>query len=327
MRSCSGWPSGVWIDGERRTAPDGSSFAWQHWTHTFDFAIVAGEGDWRAAGFPRGAQETAHPLHARQVPATEGALPATLSLMSVEPAEVVLTAAKPAGNPLASGSVIPPAEAITLRVYESTGSAATASIAGARRDSRGLAHRSPGGEGRTGRRRRRTRAGRTGCRGRGDAPAGTRHPHGNRPGNRHGTRAADPHAVLAAQRRPGTGRQPAGERARDADPGEARRRASPVGRHGELQRPSGSRPGRTGAAAGLADRAGSGPGLRPRTGGARENHGRGARVRTRPAGTCSPPGSPTTTVSSSKTRPRSWSVRRRCGTTWSTSGSRPRRSP
>src|SRR5579875_2866646 len=35
MRSCSAWPSGVWIDGERRTAPDGSSFAWQHWSHTF----------------------------------------------------------------------------------------------------------------------------------------------------------------------------------------------------------------------------------------------------------------------------------------------------
>ncbi|MEV5713352.1 NEW3 domain-containing protein [Amycolatopsis mediterranei] len=129
MRSCSGWPSGVWIDGERRTAPDGSSFAWQHWTHTFGFSIVAGEGDWRAAGFPRGAQEAAHPLHARQVPAGEGALPPTLSLIAVEPAEVVLTAAKPAGNPLASGSVIGPSGAITLRVYESTGSPATASIA------------------------------------------------------------------------------------------------------------------------------------------------------------------------------------------------------
>ncbi len=35
FRACSGWPSGVWIDGDRRTAPDGSSFAWQHWSHTF----------------------------------------------------------------------------------------------------------------------------------------------------------------------------------------------------------------------------------------------------------------------------------------------------
>ncbi len=36
MRSCSAWPCGVWIDGDRRTAPDGSSFAWQHWSHTFE---------------------------------------------------------------------------------------------------------------------------------------------------------------------------------------------------------------------------------------------------------------------------------------------------
>ena len=39
LRACSGWPSGVWIDGDRRTAPDGSSFAWQHWSHTFSYAL------------------------------------------------------------------------------------------------------------------------------------------------------------------------------------------------------------------------------------------------------------------------------------------------
>ena len=54
MRSCSGWPSGVWIDEPKRTAPDGSSFSWQHWSHTFEYALVSGgvgEGDWRGAGF------------------------------------------------------------------------------------------------------------------------------------------------------------------------------------------------------------------------------------------------------------------------------------
>ncbi len=44
MRSCSAWPSGVWIDGDKRTAPDGSSFAWQHWSHTFEYALAAGPG-------------------------------------------------------------------------------------------------------------------------------------------------------------------------------------------------------------------------------------------------------------------------------------------
>ncbi|OXM61655.1 glycoside hydrolase family 38 C-terminal domain-containing protein [Amycolatopsis vastitatis] len=128
LRSCSGWPSGVWIDGERRTAPDGSSFAWQHWTHTFDFAVVAGEGDWRDAGFPRGAQEAAHPLRTRQVPAGGGTLPSTLSLIAVEPAEVVLTAAKAAGNPLASGAVAAPSDALTVRLYEPAGTPATAFV-------------------------------------------------------------------------------------------------------------------------------------------------------------------------------------------------------
>ena len=52
MRSCSSWPCGVWIDGDKRTAPDGSSFAWQHWSHTFEYALAAGPGDWRSAGFP-----------------------------------------------------------------------------------------------------------------------------------------------------------------------------------------------------------------------------------------------------------------------------------
>ncbi len=53
MRSCSAWPSGVWIDGEKRAAPDGSSFAWQHWSHTFEYALAAGAGDWRDAGLRR----------------------------------------------------------------------------------------------------------------------------------------------------------------------------------------------------------------------------------------------------------------------------------
>ena len=33
MRSCSGWPSGVWIDPPRRATPDGANFQFQHWTH------------------------------------------------------------------------------------------------------------------------------------------------------------------------------------------------------------------------------------------------------------------------------------------------------
>ncbi|MFC0541695.1 glycoside hydrolase family 38 N-terminal domain-containing protein [Kutzneria chonburiensis] len=117
MRSCSGWPCGVWIDGERRTAPDGSSFAWQHWSHTFDLSLVSGAGDWRRAGFTRAGQDVNHPVHARPVPSAPGDLPAELSLITVSPPEVLLTAAKPA-----------PEDGVTVRVYESTGTPVTATV-------------------------------------------------------------------------------------------------------------------------------------------------------------------------------------------------------
>ncbi|MFE3448307.1 glycoside hydrolase [Nonomuraea sp. NPDC059194] len=93
MRACSAWPSGVWLNGERRTAPDGSDFGWQHWSHTFAYSLVAGPGDWREAGFVRAGQEYNHELLAHEDFAHPGELPAALSLASVD--DAVLTALKP----------------------------------------------------------------------------------------------------------------------------------------------------------------------------------------------------------------------------------------
>jgi len=100
MRSCSAWPSGIWIDGDRRTAPDGSSFAWQHWSHTFEYALAAGPGDWRAAAFNAIAEDYNHDLVAVATPAP--GQPAAGG-MTVEPGSVTVSALKPRGNPLASG--------------------------------------------------------------------------------------------------------------------------------------------------------------------------------------------------------------------------------
>ncbi|SDS37164.1 glycoside hydrolase family 38 N-terminal domain-containing protein [Actinoplanes derwentensis] len=116
MRACTGWPSGVWIDGPRRTVPDGSGFQLQHWTHTFRYSLVAGEGDWRRAGFVQAGQETNHPLLATAVPATPGTLPSSASLGEVSPPSVVLAALKPQGDK------------ITTRVYESSGTHTQARI-------------------------------------------------------------------------------------------------------------------------------------------------------------------------------------------------------
>ena len=103
MRASSAWPAGVWIDGERRTVPDGSSFAWQHWSHTFEYALAAGEGGWRDAGFTLAGQEYNHDLLTCETGIHAGPLPAAASLCEVTGRSAMLSALKPHGNPLASG--------------------------------------------------------------------------------------------------------------------------------------------------------------------------------------------------------------------------------
>jgi alpha-mannosidase len=101
MRACSTWPCGVWIDGEKRTTPDGSSFAWQHWSHTFEYAVAAGTGDWRSAGFAAAGQDYNHALLAVAAGLHPGPLPPASFLAQLEPAGALLSALKPRGNPLA----------------------------------------------------------------------------------------------------------------------------------------------------------------------------------------------------------------------------------
>ncbi|SDJ01995.1 glycoside hydrolase family 38 C-terminal domain-containing protein [Nonomuraea jiangxiensis] len=124
MRSCTSWPSGMWIDPPRRTAPDGSAFQLQHWSHTFDYALAAGEGDWRRAGIVARAHDYNHPLRAVVQGPHDGPLPATASLVTVEPAgAAVLAAFKAAGNPIAHGRTRPsdPRQGVTARLYEPHG--------------------------------------------------------------------------------------------------------------------------------------------------------------------------------------------------------------
>ncbi|MEV6526116.1 NEW3 domain-containing protein [Longispora sp. NPDC051575] len=138
MRSCTGWPSGVWIDPPRRTAPDGLSFQMQHWTHEFTYALVAGDGDWRASTLPSRGQEHSTPLLPRVLGAQPGTFPATHSFLRVEPQrEVLLSALKPTGNPIAAGSGagVDPARGVTVRLAESTGLGRTARLDGFALDS------------------------------------------------------------------------------------------------------------------------------------------------------------------------------------------------
>ncbi|MGD1254976.1 NEW3 domain-containing protein [Mycobacterium seoulense] len=126
LRSCTGWPSGTWIDEPRRTAPDGSNFQLQHWTHVFDYALIGAAGDWRRAGIPARSAQFAHPLIAVAADRAAGGLPASGSLLTVEPADgVQLAALKAAGNPLAAGRARPvDPHAVALRLVETTGTGA-----------------------------------------------------------------------------------------------------------------------------------------------------------------------------------------------------------
>ena len=124
MRSCTGWPSGTWIDPPARKAPDGSNFQLQHWSHTFDFALVSGQGDWRAVEMASRSAEFNHPMLCVPIDRGSGGLPADGSLLQVQPARAVqLGALKPRGNPTATGSAgeVDPSE-VTLRLVEATGS-------------------------------------------------------------------------------------------------------------------------------------------------------------------------------------------------------------
>jgi alpha-mannosidase len=105
LRSCTGWPSGVWIDPPRRTAPDGSNFELEHWDHVYEHALVAGAGDWRDNGCAREALSFNTPLVAVVEEGHQGELPGAGSLLDLQSPgrQVVLTVLKRAGNPLAKG--------------------------------------------------------------------------------------------------------------------------------------------------------------------------------------------------------------------------------
>ncbi|NGO10331.1 glycoside hydrolase [Streptomyces sp. HC44] len=136
MRSCTGWPSGIWIDPPRRTAPDGSAFQLQRWSHTFEYAVLGGEGDWRDLRLPQAGHEFNHPLTARVrdgEAADDRVLPRRTALLGLEPeGQVLLDALKPLGSPLARGSVASadPARGVAVRMHEVSGRPVRARVRG-----------------------------------------------------------------------------------------------------------------------------------------------------------------------------------------------------
>ncbi|WP_194892901.1 NEW3 domain-containing protein [Catenulispora pinisilvae] len=131
MRSCTGWPSGVWLDPPLRRTPDDAAFQLQHWTHDFDYALVSSAGDWRAAGLVASGAAFSAPMLARQETAHRGALPARHALLSVTPERAAqVTAVKPAGNPESVGSALEasPELGFMVRLVEANGTGQTVAL-------------------------------------------------------------------------------------------------------------------------------------------------------------------------------------------------------
>ena len=144
FRACSGWPSGVWIDGDRRTAPDGSSFAWQHWSHTYRYALASSgqAAGWRGAGFNAAAEDYNHDFVTAVAPGPAGGPGQGLDILDVPaargaslagdvkvPAHVTLSALKPRGNPLAGGLPSSPGgREVIVRLRETDGRAGLAGL-------------------------------------------------------------------------------------------------------------------------------------------------------------------------------------------------------
>ena len=101
--------------------------------HVYTYALYPHAGSWRDANTPRAGHEFNHPLIARQgKAASKPCLPAEMAFVTVEPKNIVVTAMKPFGNPIAAFQKLEeadPTRGIMLRLYDTEGAAAEARIA------------------------------------------------------------------------------------------------------------------------------------------------------------------------------------------------------
>jgi alpha-mannosidase len=99
-------------------APDSPDSKADEGEHHFALAIMPHSGDWRSSGAVQNGHAFNLPLIARVIQQQSGALPPTYSFFNVEPTRVMVSALKKAED----------GEAWILRLYESTGKPATATV-------------------------------------------------------------------------------------------------------------------------------------------------------------------------------------------------------
>ncbi len=93
-------------------------------THVFEHSLLPHHGDWREGGVVRAGLEVNNPLRTTQTPVAQGVLPTSYSLLSTTSPNLIVTALKPLGNPLAHHRVTErshPENGLLVRGYEGEG--------------------------------------------------------------------------------------------------------------------------------------------------------------------------------------------------------------
>jgi alpha-mannosidase len=122
----SAWSTHPWGEGrlDRFFIPE-------HKSHIYEHALFPHQGDWREAGVVHLGYEYNTPLRAVQTAVREGALPTAFGLVSSDSPDLIITAVKPLGNPLAGHrptAASKPENGILIRAYESAGKHTSASL-------------------------------------------------------------------------------------------------------------------------------------------------------------------------------------------------------
>ncbi|MCD6351183.1 MAG: hypothetical protein J7M26_03590 [Armatimonadetes bacterium] len=101
----------------------------EHKTHRFEYALYPHEGSWREGRVPQAAYEYNNRLMAVQADAGPGALPAEQAFLTCGD-DVIITALKPEGYPLAGHDPVPEGrpQRVVVRLYEPTGFSQTTKL-------------------------------------------------------------------------------------------------------------------------------------------------------------------------------------------------------
>jgi hypothetical protein len=106
-----------------------SFFVPEHKSHVFQHSLLPHQGDWRRGGVVHAGYEVNNPLRVCRVPVQNGTLPTSFSLVASDAPNLIVTAIKPVGNPVADHMTAQhsqPENGFLIRLYESEGQAVSA---------------------------------------------------------------------------------------------------------------------------------------------------------------------------------------------------------